>query len=149
LRSALKFNRSFSILLMRQPIDSPITFPEQYLRFFELFNERCYYDAHEELEDLWIMETGQERNYYKGMIMMAIALEHLQRGRFAPAQRLHRDAGVYLSEYPAVFMGIELGDFLAEMEKILLRARELAGLNQTPLTRVEEHPVLLLKTFTY
>ncbi|MDX1972586.1 MAG: DUF309 domain-containing protein [Candidatus Sumerlaeia bacterium] len=124
-------------------IDSPIPHPTQYLRFLELFNNRSYYDAHEELEDLWIMEVGQEKNFYKGLIMMAISLEHLLRGRLEPAQRLHRDARVYLLPYPRVYEGLDLGDFLLRMEKILMKAAQQKALGKV-LTHVEEHPTLRL-----
>jgi predicted metal-dependent hydrolase len=125
------------------PIDTPIPHPAQYLRFFELFNERSFYDAHEELEDLWIMEVGPEKNFYKGLIMMAISLEHLLRGRLEPAQRLHRDARVYLLPYPRVYKGMDLGDFLLRMEKILSKAAQQKASGNV-LTHVEEHPTLKL-----
>lgn len=131
-------------MLERPAIDSPIPFPDQYITFFTLFNERRYYDAHEVLEDLWVMETGTEKNYYKGLIMLTIGLEHLRRGNLAPAKRLQRDALSYLKPYSDVTMGFELSAFVEQLALIFNEAEEAAKTNAPTLTNVGAHPRLRL-----
>ncbi len=119
--------------------DGPIDYPDQYREFFRLFNEREYFEAHETLEDLWIMQVGGLRNYYKGLIMVAVALLHWQRGNAPGALRLYRDGMEYLAEYPELTEGFQLGRFRNEMEALF------ADLLRDPAAAappVERHPVV-------
>jgi predicted metal-dependent hydrolase len=99
-------------------IDEPIDPPAEYLRYFELFNAGDFFEAHEVLEDLWVVEVGEVRNYYKGLIMVAVAVLHWQRGNLAGARRLYRDGTAYLRAYPATYEGFELGRFLKDMGQL-------------------------------
>lgn len=98
-------------------IDDPVPHPPEYGRYFDLFNERDFFEAHEVLEDLWVVETGENRNYYKGLIMAAVAILHWQRGNASGAARLHRDAMVYLRAYPARHESFDLGGFRDWMDE--------------------------------
>ncbi|MDK2972592.1 MAG: uncharacterized protein PWP23_2347 [Candidatus Sumerlaeota bacterium] len=99
-------------------IDEPIGFPSEYLRYFDLFNAGEYFEAHEVLEDLWVVEVGPVRNYYKGLIMVAVAILHWQRGNGSAARRLYRDGHAYLRVFPAEYEGFALGEFLAALERL-------------------------------
>ncbi|MGF1572785.1 MAG: DUF309 domain-containing protein [Sumerlaeia bacterium] len=131
----------------RPPIDSPIPFPEQYAEFFILFNARKYFDAHEVLEDLWIMETGEEKNYYKGLIMLVIALEHLCRGNLAPAMRLHRDAKAYLFPYAEYYMGFQLKAFITTVNELIVQSEKRTTETGKCTTNLQEHPTLRIDVF--
>ena len=48
-------------------------YEERYLKFFELFNERDFYECHEVLEDLWMETVDGDRPYYQGLIQTATA----------------------------------------------------------------------------
>ncbi len=45
-----------------------------------LFNRGEFFEAHEVVEDLWLERTGEEREFLKGFIQAAVALEHHRRG---------------------------------------------------------------------
>ena len=106
---------------MNPTLDLTIEFSADYLEFFRLFNERSFYDAHEALESLWVTETGQARDYYKGLIMIAAALLHWQNGRPGPSLKLHRRAREILSAYPDQYEGFRLGDFLRAIDTLFSR----------------------------
>lgn len=47
-----------------------------YRRFFELFNQQQFWAAHEALEELWREDRSE---FYRGLILLAAALVHVQR----------------------------------------------------------------------
>lgn len=96
--------------------DAPIPHPAEYREWFRLFNERRFFEAHETLEDLWIMEVGDLRNFYKGLIMAAVAILHWQRGNRSGALSLYRKARAYLAPYPRRTEGFDLGGFRNRMD---------------------------------
>ena len=124
--------------------DGPIPFPRQYLDYFQLFNERDFFEAHEVLEDLWIMETSPARNYYKGLIMVAVAILHWQRGNTAGAYRLYRDGMIYLEPYPATYEGFDLGPFRDRLRD-LFRPLAADPKGRPPAPPESDLPVLELR----
>lgn len=96
----------------------PIPPPAEYFRYFVLFNNRDFFEAHEVLEDLWVVEVEPLRTYYKGLIQAAVAICHWQRGNHSGARKLHRSAMAYLAPYPEQFEGFALGDFRRTMEEL-------------------------------
>ena len=84
------------------------TYDERYLEYFELFNERYFYDCHEVLEDLWLDTTEYSRKFYQGLIHLATAFQHLFRGNRAGSEQRFRSTLEYLRHYPHVFEGLNL-----------------------------------------
>lgn len=92
-----------------------------YLGYFECFNNQHYYEAHDVLEHLWLMD-GREApdfNFYKGLIQLAggfvhlklhyFAPEHPKHGRrLAPAKRLFLRALEHLIPYGEHHRGLDL-----------------------------------------
>ena len=44
------------------------------------FNARLFYEAHEDWEDLWHEAEGDERRWLQGLIQIAAAFFHVERG---------------------------------------------------------------------
>ena len=73
----------------------------------ELFNARHFWHAHEAWEKLWLVEREETRPFLQGLIQLAAAYHHLQRGTLSGAVRLF-DAGLAkLAPYPELFCGID------------------------------------------
>lgn len=73
----------------------------RYLAFFDCFNRRLYFEAHEVLEDLWLEDRqGPDGDFYKGLIQLAGAFVHVQKERFQPAASLLKLAQANLCRYP-------------------------------------------------
>lgn len=73
-----------------------------YIEFFAVFNRGEYFHAHEVLEVLWLSVRGEPvADFYKGLIQVAGAFVHLQKGRLQPAVALFRLAEMNLGKYPA------------------------------------------------
>ena len=58
-----------------------------YLGYFDCFNRRQFYEAHEVLENLWLNDKhGPNGPFYKGLIQLAGAFVHLQRDHLRPVR---------------------------------------------------------------
>jgi predicted metal-dependent hydrolase len=75
---------------------------EHYLGYFECFNRRLYFEAHDVLEELWLAQrAGPNYSFYKGLIQLAGAFVHLQKNRLRPSAALFKLADANLEKYPA------------------------------------------------
>jgi hypothetical protein len=90
-----------------------------YLEGIELFNEHEFFDAHETWEDVWHMAYGVKHEFYQGMIQAAVALEHYRRSNPRGVANLHQSFHRRFSGVPERFMGLNVRQFLAEMDRVL------------------------------
>jgi hypothetical protein len=73
-----------------------------YLGYFDCFNRQAFYEAHDVLEDLWLVDRkGLDGDFYKGLIQLAGAFVHLQKNRLKPSAALFKLARLNLEKYPA------------------------------------------------
>lgn len=91
--------------------------PPAYLEFINLFNERLFFEAHEELESLWRNEMGPDRFFYQGLIQLAALFVQLENKNVTGAKRLLHTATAYLRPYGAVHRGLDLQVLLAEIQE--------------------------------
>ncbi len=73
----------------------------RYLGYFDCFNRQLFYEAHDVLEDLWLLDRhGPNGNFYKGLIQLAGAFVHLQKHRLRPSAALFKLARANFEKYP-------------------------------------------------
>lgn len=99
----MKKNQRVARLLadLRREDDDEAVVDPRYAGYFALFNAREYYEAHDVLEDLWLASRDHpDALFYKGLIQLAGAFVHLQKGRLSPGARLFALAQKNLSLYP-------------------------------------------------
>ena len=88
-----------------------------YLGFFECFNKQLFYEAHEVLEALWLSQRdGPDGALYKGLIQLAGAFVHVQKGRPDPALRLLGLAKSNLQLYEGLHQQLDIEAALALIE---------------------------------
>jgi predicted metal-dependent hydrolase len=74
--------------------------PPHYLGYLECFNQQMFYEAHDVLEELWLVDRkGPNYGFYKGLIQFAGAFVHLQKNRLRPAAALFKLSQTYLARY--------------------------------------------------
>ena len=79
--------------------------PAPYREFFECFNRGEFFEAHEVLELLWLQDRqGPTGDFFKGLIQIAGAFVHFQKGRPQPGQALLRRANFHLAKYPSPYL---------------------------------------------
>jgi predicted metal-dependent hydrolase len=54
----------------------------------ELFNAGRFWHAHEAWEEIWLRAVGDEKVFLQGLIQLAAAYHHVQRGTFRGGVRL-------------------------------------------------------------
>jgi hypothetical protein len=99
--------------------------PAQYVDFFHRFNRGEYFQAHEVLEELWLQDRrGPSGDYFKGLIQIAGAFVHLQKGRPQPGHSLLKLARGNLEKYPADYLQWSVAGGLAFIGEWLGRVIE-------------------------
>lgn len=72
-----------------------------------LWDEQRYFEAHECLEDVWHAAQEEDRDFWQGVIQVAVGCCHHQRGNVAGAVGLLRRAADRLAAYPDVYHGVD------------------------------------------
>lgn len=85
----------------------------RYLGYFDCFNRQLYYEAHDVLEDLWLLDRhGPDGDFFKGLIQLAGAFVHLQKERLRPSEALFKLADANLRKYPSLHHATSVRDLL-------------------------------------
>jgi len=115
-----------------------------YLAYFDCFNRRLYFEAHEVLEKLWLKDPkGADGAFYKGLIQLAGAFVHVQRKRPQPAVALFKLARRNIAQYPAAHYRL---DVTAILELVDHWQRRLEGedISADPLDAYPPPRILLM-----
>jgi len=96
-----------------------------------LFNSHQFWHAHEAWEELWLHSSGEEKIFLQGLIQLAAAYYHVQRGTFRGGVRLFDAALRKLERFDDGRHGIDRRDAIAaakqHREKIARGANIDAG----------------------
>jgi predicted metal-dependent hydrolase len=104
-----------------------------YFGYFECFNRRLYFEAHDVLEELWLADrTGPNYAFYKGLIQLAGAFVHLQKNRLRPSAALFKLADANLEKYPALHEQLRV-DNVRELIRQWLQQLEAGNFEKNPL----------------
>lgn len=82
-------------------------FARRFLDGVELFNAEHFWHAHEAWEELWLGGSEDFRPFLQGLIQLAAAYHHVQRGTLSGGVRLFAAALEKLEPYPERFFGVE------------------------------------------
>lgn len=91
-------------------------YPRPYLQGIRLFNARRYFDAHEVWEEEWQAEKAAGGDFYRGLIQIAAAALHWERGNSAGARSLHRSGRSLLLPFAPRHLGLDLDEFLLQVD---------------------------------
>ena len=94
-------------------------------RGLEAIRAEHYFEAHEELEIAWRAAAAEERDFFQGLVHVAVAWYQAGRGRpVATASQLEK-AARRLGPYVPAHRGVDVADVLAQVEAA--RNRVAAG----------------------
>ncbi len=99
--------------------------PGAVLKGIAEFNRREFFEAHETLEDVWAEENGRLRTFYQGVIQIAVACCHLQRGNWEGASHLFAKGVMKVRETAGACPEIDAAALLAGVERCEAEARRL------------------------
>ena|GEM_PF-1782724 len=91
----------------------------------KLFNEGEFFEAHEVWEEIWRESDEPDRSFYQGLIQIAVALAHLERGNVVGFDRLASRAEEHLAEFPPSFGGIRLEELRRQVTDLARWVAEL------------------------
>jgi predicted metal-dependent hydrolase len=84
----------------------------------ELIRAGEYFAAHEELEDAWRAAPAEERDFFQGLVHVAVAWYQAGRGREIGTERQLAKAVRRLEPFAPVHRGIELEPLLAQLREL-------------------------------
>jgi len=113
-------------------------FKHYFLEGIEHFNARRFWEAHEAWETLWLEAESDLEQFLQGLIQVAAAYHHIQRGTYRGAPRLFAAGLRRLEPFPVVCCGVDRGEVAAAAQ------RHWAWLESTPESPLDarEYPQL-------
>jgi predicted metal-dependent hydrolase len=90
--------------------------PAELERGLELIDRGEYFEAHEVLEDLWRAAEAAERDFFQGLVHVAVAWHHAGRGNRPGYERQLEKAARRLGPYAPTHRGVDVRDLLLQIE---------------------------------
>ena len=91
-----------------------------------------YFEAHEELEEAWRAAPAEERDFFQGLVHVAVAWYQAGRGRpVATASQLEK-AARRLGPFAPTHRGVDVAHVLAQVETARARVAERSLLLDPP-----------------
>lgn len=84
-------------------------------RGLELIRDGAYFEAHEELENEWRDAPPEERDFLQGLVHVAVAWLHAERGNRNGCERQLAKAERRLSGYRPAHRGVPIDALLAQI----------------------------------
>jgi len=105
----------------------------EFARGVEQFNTGYYFECHDTLEELWSGLRGGQRDFFQGLIQVAVAFYHLGRGNQSGAASMLERALARFERYPDRYFGFDLAWHRKELEQRLAAIHDGRGAEVTPL----------------
>jgi len=74
---------------------------EKLEEFIRLFNAQAFFEAHEVLEELWLVTDGEQKLFYQGLIQCAVSLAHWKKNNMRGANQVGIRSLSILEKYEA------------------------------------------------
>ena len=94
-------------------------------RGLEEIRAGCYFEAHEELEEAWRAAPPEERDFFQGLVHVAVAWYQAGRGRPVATGSQLEKAARRLAPFAPAHRGVDVAAVLAQVQAA--RARVAAG----------------------
>ena len=116
--------------------------PEELLHAIDEFNRGDWFECHETLEELWVGTKGELRDFYQGMLQIAVALHHWRDGNFKGAVSLLKKGGDCLGRVSSPCRGVDVAGLVADAGRF---AEELSALGEDRMSELAAHLVPKLR----
>ncbi len=87
-----------------------------YKRGLEALRAGRYFEAHEELEEAWRAAPAEERDFFQGLVHVAVAWYQAGRGRPVATGRQLEKAARRLTPFAPVYRGVDVASVLEQVE---------------------------------
>jgi predicted metal-dependent hydrolase len=109
----------------------------QFQQGIDAFNQGDYYACHDLLEEIWLESEPSDRNFYQGIIQIAVALYHLRNHNLQGAMILLGEGSNRLKTYEQDYYGVETQRLRKDARVLLAQLQQMT---------VEEIPQFLATT---
>ena len=99
--------------------------PGQFLLAIRQFNSREWYECHETIEELWLGETGEMKDFLQGTLQISVALLHWRNGNHGGAVSLLASGVNYLKRVPDVCLWVDVPSLIADSDRVRVALEEL------------------------
>jgi predicted metal-dependent hydrolase len=106
---------------------TPTSLHPKAIEGMKLFNEKKFFEAHEELETAWRAEKGEVRELYRGILQVAVFYLHITRGNYAGALKVYERSMKWLKIFPDIHFGIQVKKLRGDAENIASALRALGA----------------------
>lgn len=108
---------------------TPVEPPDEFWQGVEQFNQQEFYACHDTLEALWMEALEPQRQFYQGILQIAVACYHLSNLNWRGAVVLLGEGSRRLGDYQPIHEGIDVSGLMAQSIE-LLQALQQAGPEQ-------------------
>ena len=84
----------------------------------ELIRDGEYFAAHEVLEDVWRAAAAEERDFFQGLVHVAVAWYQAGRGRRIGTERQLEKAVRRLQPFAPTHRGVEVSRLIAQLQQL-------------------------------
>ena len=116
---------------MRHCDESP---PGRLLLAIRQFNSGQWFECHETLEELWLDEQGETRDFLQGVLQIAVALHHWRNGNYGGAISLLNGGVKLLSGVSDACMWVDVARLIADANRTRQALEELGRERMNELT---------------
>jgi len=119
--------------------------PGQLLQAIREFNRHDWLESHETVEDLWVGAEGELRNFYQGIIQIAVALHHWQNGNFKGAVSLLQGGSQYLRHVSDRCQWVDVAGLIDDADRM---QTALEKLGKEGMNSLKPELIPLIKTIS-
>jgi hypothetical protein len=83
------------------------------------FNQQEFYACHDTLEAVWLEAPEIDKNFYQGILQIAVACYHLGNHNWRGAVVLLGEGIKRLSDYQPIYYDIDISSLLSDSSKLL------------------------------
>lgn len=123
-----------------------ILYDPRFLKGVDEFNHGLFFECHETLEEIWLEEHGEDRQFYQGLIQVAAGYFKWEQGVLIGAIKLWRSGLEKLERYAPDHLGVDLGSFVHAVQVNLKEIEAVHQAGGDPI--VLEAPMLSVTTAT-
>ena len=117
--------------------------PNSVLQGLQRFNQRDFYEAHEDFETAWRETPGDEREIYRALLQISGGFFRLSQGNSNGAGKFFHLALGWLAQFPDSFRGLDILALHENLKTILYDLKR----DRHPAAVLEQHfhPILINK----
>ncbi len=99
--------------------------PQRFWQSLEEFNQEQFYACHDTLEALWMEASEPDKQFYQGILQIAVGCYHLSNYNWRGAVILLGEGSKRLTDYQPCYESIDIDRLLAESIELLQALQKL------------------------